>query len=62
MFSSLKAASQSIIDSIIEIAYYMRGAIQYEDLMWRTPGERDRFVKFITKRLKDQAKSPYPVY
>ena len=41
-----------LIDHAIGIAYYMRGAIQYEDILDRTYYERMKMVQFINKRLK----------
>ena len=40
----------------------MRGSIQYDSLMWKTPGERELMIKFISKRLQEQSKSMAPVY
>lgn len=62
MFTSLKQSTERIIENIIEIAYYMRGSIQYDSLMWKTPGERELMIKFISKRLQEQSKSMAPVY
>jgi hypothetical protein len=52
-----------IIDSIIELTYFMRGAISYEyALMNMSAGERDRAFDFINKRLETESKSMHPVY
>jgi hypothetical protein len=51
-----------LIESIVELVYFMRGAIGYEEMMLRTPAERDLIRNFITKRLESQKDSPYPVY
>jgi len=40
----------------------MRGAVTYEEMMRRTPGERDAMSRFIKKRLDAQKDSMYPVY
>ena len=40
----------------------MRGAISYEELMRRTPGERDRISVFLDKRFEVEKNNPHPVY
>ena len=62
MFTALKRSTETIIDNVIQIAYYMRGSVQYDSLMWKTPGERERMTKFIAERLKEQSKSLSPVF
>lgn len=47
---------------VVQLAYYMRGAITYDDLMWRTPFERQIIDEFIEGRLKSEAKKHFPVY
>ena len=51
-----------IVETIIELVYFMRGAISYEEMMWRTPGERQRISQFIQKRLESQKGSMSPVF
>jgi hypothetical protein len=53
---------EGLIDGIISLVYYMRGAISYEDMMMRTPGERDRISRFLDKRFEAEKKNPHPVY
>jgi hypothetical protein len=62
MFKTLQLTSKSIISEVIELVYFMRGSIQYDDMMFRTPGERDMIGEFVSSRLKDESKRPYPVY
>ena len=40
----------------------MRGAIGYEEMLRRTPGEREAMSKFIKKRLEAQKGAMNPVY
>jgi len=40
----------------------MRGSIQYEDMMRRTPGERQLFEEFISERLEVEKDNPFPNY
>lgn len=62
MFSQLNAAAKSIIKNVVEIVYYMRGSVQYDDIMWRTPVEKQIMEEFIRERLESESKKPYPVY
>ncbi|MGV7235352.1 MAG: hypothetical protein ACQ9ET_03750 [Nitrosomonadaceae bacterium] len=51
------------VKSIGELAYYMRGSLQYDHIMMRmSRGERDVIESFLSKRLEQEAKSPNPVY
>lgn len=62
MFVKMQDDVLSIVDGVIELCYYMRGSIGYEEMMFRTPGERQRIAKFIEKRLDSQKKLMNPVY
>ena len=62
MFSSLRGDVERLVDEAIWISYYMRGAMGYEEVMRRTPGERQRLTSFLEKRLESQSKSLHPVY
>ena len=62
MFQQLQAEARNIIDSCISLSYYMRGAIQYEDVLMRVPAERDMMFEFIKDRLETESKRPYPNY
>jgi len=62
MFKELQREAQMILDGVIELTYWMRGAITYEEMLRRTHGERDRISAFVEKRLSVEAKKPYPQY
>jgi hypothetical protein len=62
MFVQLQNDARRLVDAIISIVYYMRGAISYEEMMRRTPGERERFSSFLDKRFEQEKKNPHPVY
>lgn len=51
-----------LIQSSIELSYWMRGAIPYESMLLRTPGERQRIADFIQKHLKAEGKKTFPNY
>lgn len=62
MFSRLQSESTAIVESVVELVYFMRGSVTYEEMMRRTPGERQLIDEFLKKRLKAESKSPHPVY
>lgn len=63
MFQKFEREITIIIDNIIELTYFMRGAVDYDSaLMVLSAGERDRINSFISKRLESESKSPYPNY
>lgn len=62
MFREYQGNIRAIVDDVIEMAYYMRGAISYDEIMLMSPGERERVGRFIEKRLEQESKSPHPVY
>jgi hypothetical protein len=62
MFQQLQRDVQKIIDNVIELVYFMRGSLSYEEAMMRTRGERDRIGAFLQKRLKEESKRAMPNY
>jgi hypothetical protein len=62
MFQRLIKEGKNIIETVIELVYFMRGAIQYHDMMNMTPGERDMVSEFIKKRLEREKDRPHPTY
>jgi hypothetical protein len=54
--------TKSIVSNVIQLVYFMRGSIQYDDMMYRTPGERDLIERFISDRMEQEKDHPYPVY
>jgi len=62
MFQRFKDEASQIVESCISLTYFMRGGIQYEDMLQRTPAERQRIHDFIEKRLEVEVKKMTPVY
>lgn len=62
MFELLSKGIDSLIDNVIELCYFMRGAIPYEQMLRRTPGELQRIGNFITKRIEQESKKQFPNY
>ena len=54
---------QGLIDSCVELSWYMRGGITYDQLLLVSAAERDRFLNFINKRMENLHKmGNNPVY
>lgn len=62
MFSRLQREIRSLIKSVIKLVYFMRGAIQYDEMMDRTYIERQLISEFIDERLEQESKNPHPIY
>ena len=63
MFSKFRSEGTRIIENIIELAYFMRGSMKYEDILLRMSfAERDLAEAFIKRRLEAEGKKPNPVY
>lgn len=62
MFIQMSVDRKRILHSIIQLVYFMRGAIQYKDMMNMSLVERDAVGEFIEKRLEQEAKKTYPTY
>ena len=59
---TLAAQSKQIIKSIIELIYFMRGSLSYEEAMAMSPFERIEVSEFVNKRLEQEGKKSFPVY
>lgn len=62
MFRRMTSERQRIISSVIQLVYFMRGAVQYKDMMQLTTFEREAIADFIEKRIEIEGKKMYPVY
>jgi hypothetical protein len=50
------------VKSSLELVYYFRGALQYQDALLMSPAERDLALEFVNERLEQARKMPYPVF
>ena len=57
-----KHESESIVRSAMDLSYYMRGAMQYKDVMHMSHTERQIGFDYVNKKLEQSAKMPYPVF
>lgn len=58
----MEADRQATIASIVQLVWYMRGSIQYKDMLDMSMVERQAVSRFIEKRLEAESKRPYPQY
>lgn len=50
MFRTLDSSAKDLLKSVIHLVYMMKGSIQYDDMMWRTPFERSLMEEFLVER------------
>lgn len=62
MFRMLDRARTNLIQEVISLVYFMRGSVQYRDMMDMSKFERQSIQEFIEKRLDAESKKTYPVY
>ena len=63
MYSKLNREVKVIIENSIQLAYFMRGAMLYNDIIYSMSFiERDMAMDFIQKRLEQEKDNPHPVY
>lgn len=62
MINTMGLDVRNLLKAAVEIAYFSRGAIQYDAVLRMTPLERDIAVEFINKRLEQAGKMPFPVF
>lgn len=62
MFDRMGNERRRIIKSVTQLVYFMRGAIQYKDMMNMSLVERDIVNSFIEERLEKEGQKMYPTY
>lgn len=62
MFNRMRQEVRGLLKEIVALVYYMRGSVQYEDMIMRTPVERELISEFINERFEQEKKNPHPVY
>ncbi len=63
MYARLNRDTKIIIDNTLQLAYFMRGAMLYNDIMYSMSYiERDMAMDFIQKRIEQEKKNPHPIY
>lgn len=61
-FSRLRAETKNILDEVVNLTWYMRGGIQYQDMMMITVNERGIIQEFIENRMESIKGHMNPVY
>lgn len=62
MFKNMASARERTIDSAISLAYFMRGCIQYADVLMLSFYERSAISRFIESRFEAEKEKMYPIY
>ena len=61
MIRQLQCDTEATLNGVIELVYFMRGSVSYEEMLRRTNGERQRMSAFIEKRIESESKRPFPM-
>lgn len=62
MFSHMSDEREGIVSGIVQLVYFMRGAIQYRDMMDMSLVERMAVSRFIERHLEHESKKMHPQY
>ena len=62
MFARLEGENRDLLEEVLELVYFMRGAVPYEQMMRRTYGERQLISTFLKDRLEKEMQKMTPVY
>lgn len=65
VLASYTRENDNLVDQLISILYWYRGAITREDVWQLTPYEREKHIEFLNKRFKDAGdmmKKQIPVF
>lgn len=62
MFADLEGQTKSILKEAVELTYFMRGSIQYEESLNLTFVERETMTKFLNEHIKRETKKVNPIY
>ena len=62
MFSRLKRESRQVVKTVLQLVYFMRGSIQYSDMLLLSHAEREMINDFIQERLESESKKVHPIY
>lgn len=56
MFNRLSKEAEAVIKGCIRLTYYMKGAVQYEDMLCRSFIERRLIDEFVEERMEELKK------
>jgi hypothetical protein len=58
----LQKEATRIVEGVVSLIYYMRGAVSYTEAMYMTYAERQIMSDFLEQRFEHESKRMYPVY
>jgi hypothetical protein len=58
----LQGEVRTTIKNIVQLVWFMRGAISYHEMLTMTHAEREIVKEWVEEHLDTQKKSMYPVY
>lgn len=62
MFDDMRRVREDLMDEVIDLSYFMRGALSYDSAYHMTYIERTRMKTFLHTRLEEESKKMYPNY
>jgi len=62
LIQRLGAEVKQLVRGAIEIAYFSRGSISYNEVLQMSAAERDLAIEFIQERLEAAKKMQFPVF
>lgn len=62
MFTRLSKEASDLIKTLVQLSWFMRGAISYHEMLQMTFMEREIVREWIEERLESEKKNPNPVY
>lgn len=62
MMARLQGEVRTTIKNIVQLVWFMRGAISYHEMLIMTHAEREIVKEWIEEHLETQKKSMNPVY
>jgi len=63
MYKRLNNDVKNLLDSIVQLTYFMRGGMKYDHILYgMSYVEREIALDYVTKRLETEMKSPHPNY
>lgn len=62
LIQRLGKETQQLVRLAIELAYFSRGSLSYDQILGMSAGEREIALEFINERLEHAKKMPFPVF
>lgn len=62
MIDRMQSESRALIKSLVNLVYFMRGSISYDQMMWMTFAEREVVKDFLDERFEIEKNRTNPIY